>query len=122
MPAHDIAFLKSCLQTYCSAWSEPDIVRRRDILYGVVAEEVHYTDPGVDLYGIGALIAYIDKAMAKEPGGRIVLDRVVDAHHQVLYFTWKRLSGDGSLVFDGIDYCELSSDLTLRRIVGFFRP
>jgi hypothetical protein len=116
------AAFETIIDTYCSAWCEPDAAKRDAILAPVWGEGATYTDPTVHVAGRAALVAHIDAVFKVYPGATIVRASAVDVHHTVARFAWKMVLADGTSLPEGIDFAELNSDGKLARIVGFFGP
>ena len=110
------------VRAYCTAWDEPDVQRRVEILNDVWAEDGTYIDPNVHIVGRTELVAHIGRVLARYPGSRIELTSLVDVHHGMLRFTWQKILADGTSLPEGTDFGEISSDSKLRLIVGFFGP
>lgn len=110
------------IDTYCSAWCEPDALRRRAILDAIWAPGATYTDPTVHAVGAEALCDHIGRVVAKRPGARIERTSAVDSHHGLARFAWHLVQADGTALPDGIDFAEIAVDGRLARIVGFFGP
>jgi hypothetical protein len=116
---HRAAFEKA-IDTYCAAWNETDAAKRDAILAPVWGEGATYTDPTVHLAGRAALVAHIDAVFARYPGSTIVRTSVVDVHHDVARFAWRKVLADGTSLPEGIDFAAVGHDGRLTRIVGFF--
>ena len=116
-----VAFEK-IIDTYCSAWCEPDAAKRDAILAPVWGEGATYTDPTVHVAGRSALVAHIDAVFKVYPGATVRCIGAVDVHHAVARFAWKMVLADGTSLPEGIDFAEVGSDGKLVRIVGFFGP
>lgn len=69
--------------------------------------------------GRGELVAHIFRVQARRPGSRIVLTSGIDAHHDVLRFSWKRIDPDRSVVVAGLDIAVIE-DGRIARMVWFF--
>jgi hypothetical protein len=110
------------VDAYCSAWNEVEPAQRDAILKPIWAEGASYADPTVLLTGRAELISHIDKVLARYPGSRIVRTSVVDAHHSVARFGWKRVLADGSSLPEGIDLVTFSEDGLILQVAGFFGP
>lgn len=110
------------VDAYCSAWNETDPARRESILSAVWAIEATYTDPTVHLIGVAELVKHIGLVLERYPGSRIVRTTVVDAHHSIARFGWKKILADGSALPDGIDFVEFLGSSAILRVVGFFGP
>lgn len=120
-PASSIA-LEKLIETYCSAWDEPDPARREQMLKDVWAEDGMYTDPTIHTVGRRELAEHIGQVLTRYPGSRIVRTSHLDTHHGMMRFSWKKVLADGKSLPEGIDFCELSSEGKLQRIIGFFGP
>ena len=118
----DLAALERLIDTYCAAWSEPDPVRRQRTLDEIWAENATYTDPRAQLTGSKALCAHIGNVLAGRPGARIIRTSVLDRHHGLVRFAWRVVQADGTLLPEGLDIAEISDELKLLRIIGFFGP
>jgi hypothetical protein len=116
------ALLEQLIDTYCSAWNEPDPQRRQEIINVVWDEAGTYTDPNVYIVGRQDLVEHIGRVLARRVGARIVRTSVVDSHHDLVRFAWQVILADGTLLPEGIDFAEISSDGKIRRIMGFFGP
>ena len=113
--------LERLITDYCEAWNAPDAAASHRLLDGGWAPHGAYTDPTVHLVGAGELVAHIFKVQARRPGSRIVMTSGIDAHHDVLRFSWKRVNQDKSVVVEGIDVAVIE-DGRIARMVGFFGP
>jgi hypothetical protein len=117
-----LATLEQLIDTYCAAWSDPDPVRRREILGGVWADGATYTDPAVHAVGLDDLLAHIETVVARRPGSKVVRTSRVDAHHDFARFAWHVVQADGTALPEGLDLAELSADGRICRVIGFFGP
>jgi hypothetical protein len=112
--AHDI------VAGYLKAWNATDPAERSALLAEVVADDVRYVDPLADVTGRDALSAVIGTVQQQFPGMSIgLLDDRVDAHHDVLRFSWT-LGQDGAepLVI-GTDSVVLTGDGRFGLITGY---
>jgi hypothetical protein len=116
---HDVDEL---IDTYCAAWSDPDPLRRREILSTVWADGATYTDPTVHAAGVDELLAHIAGVVAQRPGANVVRTSRVDLHHGLARFAWHVELPDGSALPEGLDLAELTADGRIGRIIGFFGP
>lgn len=120
--APDATALTAVIASYAAAWGEPDRTARERLLERVFAADGTYTDPTVDLAGRAALVTHIGQFQERSPGARIEPISVVDAHHGQLRFAWRLVMPNGTVVVEGLDYGELTSEGKIKRIVGFFGP
>lgn len=118
----DLAALERLIDAYCAVWSEPDPIRRQRTLDEIWAENATYTDPRAHITGAQALAAHIGNVLAGRPGARIIRTSVVDFHHGLVRFAWRVVQADGILLPEGVDIAEVSDELKLLRIIGFFGP
>lgn len=116
------ASLESLIDAYCAAWNEPDPGRRDHMLQPIWAVGATYTDPTVYLVGRQQLVDHIGKVLERYPSSRIVRTSVVDAHHGLARFSWKKVLADDRSLPDGVDIVEVGSNGKLQRVIGFFGP
>ncbi|WP_119154090.1 nuclear transport factor 2 family protein [Caldimonas tepidiphila] len=119
LPSQEIEPL---IDSYCSAWSEPDGAAREETLSRVWAEGARYTDPLVDASDTHELAEMIGEVQSRHPGSRYERCTPIDAHHGYARFGWRHVAPDGSTVREGYDFVEVGDDRRIRRIVGFFGP
>lgn len=114
--------LDDIVDTYCAAWNAADAAERNRLLRVVLTAEARYSDPLVQDLDRAALIAHIGMLLERFPGSTIRRNTVVDSHHGWLRFGFVRLAGDGSVMREGVDICQLGEGGRLHRITGFFGP
>lgn len=114
--------VRRIIQTYVSAWNEPDETKRRRLFERSWADDGTYTDPSVHVEGLEALVRHSREFCKRWPGAQIVLTSGVAQHHGMVCFTWRVVGSDGGTLRKGIDFGELSGDGRLQRVVGFFSP
>ncbi len=114
--------LETLADRYCAAWNTADGAERRAILSSVLTNGGLYVDPSVCAVGIEAFAVHIDGVVARNPGARISRTGPIDAHHEVLRFSWNNRLADGTILRAGIDFCTLAADGKFQSIVGFFDP
>lgn len=107
------------VDTYCSAWGEPDVARRREILGTCYEDAAAYTDPKVHLRDADELVDHISRVLTQRPGARVVRTSIVDEHHGLVRFNWRVVAADGATLLEGIDFAEFSRNGLLQRIIGF---
>lgn len=108
---------------YLAAWNATDPGARRDAIAAVFTPDARYVDPLADVSGHEGLDALIAGAQAQFTGLRFTPGEVLDAHHDVVRFTW-HLGPDGAgraaePVVIGFDVAEIAEDGRLRRVHGF---
>lgn len=117
------AALTDLIDGYCGAWCEADAGRRVAMLAEALTDGAVYTDPTVRVVGVEALATHIGTVLAANPGARVSRTSRVEAHHDVARFAWQMTRADGTVLPEGVDFVELTSDGTrLCSITGFFGP
>jgi hypothetical protein len=110
------------IDLYCAVWGERDPGQRDAVLSEVWADGATYTDPTAHVAGRHQLVEHIGKVLERYPDSRIVRTSVLDSHHGLVRFTWKKVLADGKSLPEGIDIAEISKDGKLQRVIGFFGP
>lgn len=118
----DGGIVEALISAYCDAWNEPDAEKRAVMLSAVWADDGVYIDPAVQAKGVSELSAHIGRVLERNPETRIRRISRVDVHHGLLRFSFARVTPDGSMLREGVDFGEVSGDGKLVRIVGFFGP
>ncbi len=118
----DLSALERLIDTYCAAWSVADPSSRQRTLDEIWAENATYTDPRAHLTGSEALCVHIGNILAGRPGARIIRTSVLDFHHGLVRFGWRVVQADATLLPEGLDVAEISDDMRILRIIGFFGP
>ncbi len=65
---------------------------------------------------------HIGNILAGRPGARIIRTSVLDFHHGLVRFGWRVVQADGTVLPEGLDVAEISDDMRILRIIGFFGP
>ena len=73
---------------YLASWNETDAGARSAAVAALYAEDARYTDPLVDAEGREAIAATIGAVQQQFPGFVFRLAGPVDAHHDLVRFTW----------------------------------
>ncbi|MCW3022416.1 MAG: nuclear transport factor 2 family protein [Conexibacter sp.] len=112
--------INQLIDTYISAWNEPEPDRRRALVGEAFTTEATYLDPMMSGAGADAIAAMIGAAQQQLPGHRFVLAGAPDAHHGRVRFTWHLEPAEGgAVVAVGHDFGTVSADGRLRTVVGF---
>lgn len=107
------------IDTYIACWNEADAARRAALASETFTEAATYTDPLMEGRGPDGIAAMIGAARAHFPGLSFRRAGKVDAHHDLLRFTWELADGDGPAVAAGTDIAELAADGRFARVLGF---
>lgn len=114
--------LDDIVDTYCAAWNAVDAAERNRLLRVAWTGDARYSDPLVQDLDRSALIGHIGDLLDKFPGSTIRRISAIDSHHGHLRFAFARCAADGSLMREGVDFCQLGEGGRLYRITGFFGP
>ena len=114
--------MEEVLQAYVAAWGETDQAKRRALLEKAWDDDGVYQDPSADVQGREALVAHKGGFHQSMPGARIELATDVSRHHGNIYFAWKLVTADGSIMIEGVDFGMLAADRRISRITGVFGP
>ena len=114
--------VEDAVATYAAAWLETDETKRSTLLERCWSDDGHYTDPNSDVRGRQALTEHIGGFHAQMPGARIEITSGASHHNGNIYFRWRLVSAEGTVVVEGVDFGKLSEDGRIRQIVGFFGP
>jgi hypothetical protein len=113
--------LTTLIDTYCTAWNDPEPAARARLLAQAMTPDASYTDPTVHAASPAELLAHIERVREKRPGARVLRQGAMDAHHHVARFHWQVSSADGAVLREGIDIVTLSADgAKLTAVIGFF--
>jgi len=121
-PPQQDAVHSDALAAYGRAWNERDPEARAELLRAALAADCRYVDDEFAGTGVDGISAVIGEYHRRVAGFRIRLTSAVEAHHDVLRFTW-RYDGevDGEAVkVEGADTILLDGDGRMRLIVVFF--
>jgi hypothetical protein len=79
---------QTLVNRYIQSWNETDPQRRRALLEDLYTDRATYTDPVATLEAREAIDATIEAVQKMFPGQHFSLQGNVDAHHDVLRFSW----------------------------------
>jgi hypothetical protein len=110
-------------ERYIAAWNTTDPAARRQAVDELYTEDARYVDPLVDARGREAIDATIAAAQARFPGFVFRLAGPVDAHHDLVRFTWElRPAGapdDDEASVVGSDVAVSDAQGRLQTVLGF---
>jgi hypothetical protein len=108
------------VRRYVEIWNQPDGALRAKAAAELLTADCRFVDPIADVSGPDGLAAVIGGVHERFPGHRIRPLGEVDAHHDVLRFTWALMPDGGEAVVIGIDVLTLTEDGLVSAISGFF--
>lgn len=107
------------IDTYLSTWNETDGAKRAELIAASLGDDLWYRDPMLEADGLAAYDQMIAAVQAQFPG--LVMRRTsgVDAHRDLVRFTWALGEPGAEPVFAGLDVAEFDDGGKLHRIIGF---
>jgi hypothetical protein len=108
------------VDTYLSAYGEPDADRRAQLIARAWADDARLIDPPLTGEGHGGISDMAQAVQQQFAGHRFRRTSGVDAHHDAVRFAWELVDADGRVALTGLDVGELADDGRLRRVTGFF--
>jgi SnoaL-like domain len=112
--------LTTTVDTYLSAYGEPDAARRAELISQVWAADGELVDPPLAAEGHAGISDMAATVQGQFAGHRFRRVSAIDEHHGRFRFAWELVAPDGSVAVAGTDVGELAGDGRLRRITGFF--
>ena len=100
---------------YLQTWNESDPTARRKAIDELWAQDGIYTDPMAVAAGRDQIDATISAVQGQFPGLAFTLAGQVDAHHDIVRFTWAL--GDDLVI--GFDVLVLDEEGRISRVYGF---
>ncbi len=109
------------VQRYIQTWNERDGDRRRTAIAATLTEDSLYTDPDWEaVIGHDAIDALIVQAQEKFGGLAFSVGNVINAHHDLVLFTWHLgQPGASTPAATGYNVAVLDKGL-IHRVYGFF--
>ena len=117
-----MADLTTVVDSYLTAYGEPDPSHRRRLIEQSWSVEGTLTDPPLAASGHDGIDAMFAAVQGQFPGHTFRRSTDVDHHHAVARYGWDLVSADGSVALAGVDFAEFGDDGRLVRVVGFFGP
>ena len=108
------------IDTYFTAWNEPDRDARVALVAQAFTADGHYVDPLSDVAGTDGIADMMEGVRAQFPGATLQRTGDIDAHHNLLRFPWSATGADGAVIVVGIDVCVMADDGRVQALAGFF--
>ena len=118
--ANDIDY-RQRWEAYASIWKLDGADAKRAACEKALRPDCIYRDPLTERKGWEDLIQYMVEFHQQVPGGHFVT-QYFNAHHGRSIARWNMVSGDGTVLGEGISHGEYSDDGRLRAMTGFFEP
>jgi hypothetical protein len=109
------------VERYLDTWNETDPHARRSAIASVWAEEARYVDPLASVSGHDEISALIGAVQQQAPAHVFrLLDHRVDAHHNVVRFSWELVpAAGGESLAIGFDVAVTEEDGRIGSVLGF---
>jgi hypothetical protein len=107
------------IDRYLAAWNATEPAARREAIAAVFTPDARYVDPLADVSGHDGVDALIAGAQAQFAGLAFSRGELLDAHHDVVRFTWHLGPAGAEPVVIGFDVAEIAADGRLSRVHGF---
>ncbi|MBU3062246.1 nuclear transport factor 2 family protein [Nocardia sp. NEAU-G5] len=104
---------------YLQTWNETDAVVRRAAIDELWAADCTYTDPIGVAEGRDAIDATIAAVQGQFAGLEFSLGGPVDAHHNIVRFTWNLGPAGGEALVVGFDVAVLDEHGQISKVHGF---
>ncbi len=108
-------------ENYLGAFAEKSAGKREEMLRSSVAEDVAFSNPGVDGRGLSNLLAHIVRFQAGFPGSHFRINWLIQQHGQVLA-EWSQINPDGSELVTAHSYARLNEEGRICHFAGFWTP
>jgi SnoaL-like domain len=111
--------IENVVSAYLTAWNARDDQARAAAAERAFAPTATYVDPVVAADGRDSLVAVIAGVQQQFPGLTFTPGEVLDAHHDVVRFTWHLGTPEQPDLIVGFDVATLGEDGRIERVVGF---
>ena len=108
-------------ESYLGAFAEQSAEKREEMLRSNVAEDIAFSNPGVDGRGLHNLLAHIVRFQEKYPGSYFRINWFLQQHGQVLA-EWSQINPDGSELVTAHSYARLNETGRISHFAGFWKP
>ena len=112
--------LQTIFQNYLDAFANPTSAEQERLLRACAAEEIVFTNPGVEGRGLGNLLAHITRFQAKFPGGYFRVNSFWQQHGPMLA-EWTQFNRDGSEFLTAHSYARLDDQHRITHFAGFWK-
>ena len=110
--------VEQLVDRYIAVWNETDPATRRDLIAQTWTEDGTYLDPLLTGAGHDGIDATIGGAQPQFGGARFRRTSDVNAHHDVVRFSWA-LGSEDNLALSGVDFGVIA-DGRFQSLTGFF--
>jgi hypothetical protein len=109
------------VERYLDTWNETDPQARKAAIASIWAEDARYLDPLASVSGHDQISDLISAVQEQAPGHVFrLLDDSVDAHHNVVRFSWELVpASGGESIAIGFDVAVTQDDGRIGSVLGF---
>ena len=107
------------IENYLAAFAAPSPAAQERLLRASAAQEIAYSNPGVNGRGLNSLLAHISSFQQKFPGGSFRLNWVRHQHGQVLA-EWTQLDQQGTELVTAHSYAQVNEANQIAHWAGFW--
>ena len=111
--------LQQVFQNYLEAFAVTSPAEQERLLQSSLADDVVFTNPGVNGSGLRNLLTHIAGFQKRFPGGRFRMNWLRQQHEQAL-LEWTQLDQNGTALVTGHSYARLNSDHRIANLAGFW--
>jgi hypothetical protein len=112
--------LQQLWKSYQDAYADIPLVQREHLLRQSVADDVLFTSPIVEGYGLGNLLEHIAQFQKQFPGARFQSNKLF-THHGQLLSEWTMYNKDGSEFITAHSYARFDERGLLTHLAGFWK-
>ena len=113
--------LQTIFENYLNAFAHPAPAEQERLLRSSVADDLVFTNPGVEGRGVGNLLAHIARFQKKFPGGYFRTHWFRQQHGQMLS-EWTQFNQDGSEFLTAHSYARVNDQGRITHFAGFWKP
>jgi hypothetical protein len=114
--------LRTTFENYLDAFAATSPAEQERLLRSSLADDVVFTNPGVEGAGINSLLGHIEGFQKKFPGGRFRINWLHQQHGHAL-LEWAQLNEDGSELVAGHTYGHFNNEAgRITHLAGFWSP
>jgi hypothetical protein len=107
------------IDTYLQTWNETDPAKRAELISASLAADLWYRDPLLEADGLEAYDQMLAAVQTQFPGLEMRRTSGIDAHRDLVRFTWALGAPGAEPSFAGLDVAKFDEQGKLHRIIGF---
>ena len=106
---------------YLDAFAKSSPAEQEQLLRSSLADDVVYTNPGVEGRGLVNLLGHIAGFQKRFPGGHFRINWLRQQHGQLLS-EWTQCNQDGSELITAHSYARFNEEGRIAHLAGFWAP